>query len=342
MLGALYIARDMLAPFALAVVAAAALQPLMRRLEGWRLPAPLGATLIVVSGVTLAALLTTALVDPVTEWASQAPAATAAVNRSLRSVRTRLADLGWRMSPSTAAERQAMPPEGLAGEFVGQAVTGTVHAPAVAPFIRRAFPGTTAVVIGALEFLVFLLFLLAGGDAWGRRLREAAGSSAEGERLVKLAEECREAVARYLLVTLGINLAQGIVVGLTLWAIGMPGALLWGVATVIAEFLPYIGGFAMMILLALAGLVSAPDLRLALLAPLCYLLITTVQNNFLSPIFYGRGLKLNPVAILLGVVFWWGLWGVAGAFLAVPFLAAAKLVAEYHPPLQPLAAFLEG
>ena len=167
MLGALYIARDMLAPFALAVVAAAALQPLMRRLEGWRLPAPLGATLIVVSGVTLAALLTTALVDPVTEWASQAPAATAAVNRSLRSVRTRLADLGWRMSPSTAAERQAMPPEGLAGEFVGQAVTGTVHAPAVAPFIRRAFPGTTAVVIGALEFLVFLLFLLAGGDAWG-------------------------------------------------------------------------------------------------------------------------------------------------------------------------------
>lgn len=332
----------MLAPFALAVVAAAALRPVMRRLEKWRLPAPVGAGLIVVTGVTLVALLTMAMADPVTEWASQAPAATAAVNRSLHSVRDRLAQLGWRMAPSTAAERQALPPEGLAGEFVGQAVTGTVRAPAVAPFIRRAFPTTTAVVVGALEFLIFLLFLLAGGDAWGRRLRDAAGSSAEGERLVKLAEQIREAVARYLLVTLLINLVQGVVAGLILWAIGMPAPLLWGVATVIAEFLPYIGGFGMMILLALAGLVSAPDLRLAILAPLCYLLITTVQNNFLSPVLYGRGLKLNPVAILLGVVCWWGLWGVAGAFLAVPFLAGAKLIAEYHPPLQPLAAFLEG
>jgi len=342
LLGALYVARDVLAPFALAVVAAAALRPVVRRLEQWRLPAPAGATLIVLSGVLLVALLTAALVDPVTQWASQVPAATSAVNRSLRSFRDRLGQLGWRMAPSTAAERQATPPEGLAGELVGQAVTGTVRAPAIAPFIRRALPTTTAIVIGALEFLVFLLFLLAGGDTWGRRLREAAGSSAEGERLVTLAEQVREAVARYLLVTLGINLAQGILVGLTLWLLGMPEPLLWAVATVVMEFLPYIGGFMMMVLLAFAGLVSSPDLRLAILAPLSYLLITTVQNNFVSPIFYGRGLKLNPVAILLAVVFWWGLWGVAGAFLAVPFLAAAKLVAEYHSPLQPLAAFLEG
>lgn len=334
--------RAVLAPFTLAVVAAGALRPAMRRLEAWKLPAPIGAGLIVVTGVTIIAFLAAAMADPVTEWASQAPAATTAVNRSLRSVRARLAQLGWRMSPSTAAERQAMPPEGMAGEFVGQAVTGTVRAPAIAPFIRRAFPTTSAVVIGALEFLVFLLFMLAGGDAWGRRLRKAAGSSKEGERLVLLAEKCREAIAHYLLVTLGINLVQGLVVGLSLWAIGMPEPLLWGVATVIAEALPYIGGFTMLILLALGGLVSSPDLRLAVLAPLCYLLVTTIQNNFLSPILYGRGLKLNPVAILLGVVFWWGLWGVVGAFLAVPLLAATKLVAEAHPSLHPLAAFLEG
>lgn len=341
-IGALYVGRDILAPFALAVVAAAALRPLIRRLEQWRIPAPVSATILVLGGVTVVVFLTIALADPVAEWASKTPAATAAVNRSLHSVRERLAELGWRMGPSTAAERQATPPEGLAGELVGQAVTGTVKAPALAPFIRRAFPTTTAVVIGIIEFLVFLVFMLAAGDSWGLRLKEAAGSYAEGERLMKLADQIREAVAHYLLVTLVLNISQAIVVALVLWMIGMPAPLLWGLATAVAEFLPYIGGFVMMILLALAGLVSAPDLRLALLAPASYLLITTLQNNVVTPLLFGRGLKLNPVAILLAVVAWWALWGVAGAFLAIPFLAAAKLVAEYHPPLRPLAAFLQG
>lgn len=341
-IGAMYVARDVLAPFALAVIAAAALRPLIRRMEGWRIPAPAAATLVVATGVTVVVLLSAALADPVSEWAAQAPAATAAVNRSLRTVRDRLSQLGWKMSPSTAAERQATPPEGLAGELVGQAVTGTVRAPALAPFIRRAFPTTTAIAVGLLEFLFFLLFMLAGGDSWGRRLKEAAGSHAEGQRLITLAEEIRQAVAHYLLVTLAINLGQGILVALLLWLIGMPAAFLWGLATFFAEFLPYVGGFMMMILLALAGVVSAPDLRLAVLAPACYLLITTLQNNVVTPLLFGRGLKLNPVAILLAVVLWWGLWGVAGAFLAIPFLAAAKLVAEYHPPLRPLAAFLQG
>lgn len=342
LIGALYVGRDILAPFALAVVAAAALRPLVRRFEGWRVPAPVSAAVLVVGGVTVVVFLGMALADPVAEWASKTPAATAAVNRSLHSVRERLAELGWRMGPSTAAERQATPPEGLAGELVGQAVTGTVKAPALAPFIRRAFPTTTAVVVGILEFLVFLGFMLAAGGAWGLRLKEAAGTYAEGERLMKLADGIREAVAHYLVVTVAVNLVQGIVVALVLWMIGMPAPLLWGIATAVAEFLPYIGGFVMMVLLALAGLVSAPDLRLALLAPACYLLITTIQNNIATPLLFGRGLKLNPVAILLAVVFWWALWGVAGAFLAIPFLAAARLVAEYHPPLRPLAAFLQG
>lgn len=341
-IGALYVGRDILAPLALALVAAAALRPLVRRFEGWRIPAPVSAAVLILGGVTVVVVLGIAMADPVAQWASKTPAATAAVNRSLRSVRGRLAELGWQMGPSSAAERAATPPEGLAGELVGQAVTGTVKAPALAPFIRRAFPTTTAVVVGTLEFLVFLGFMLAGGASWGLRLKEAAGTYAEGERLMKLADQIREAVAHYLIVTVVLNVTQGILVALVLWMIGMPAPILWGLATMVAEFLPYIGGFMMMILLALAGLVSAPDLRLALLAPACYLLITTLQNNVATPLLFGRGLKLNPVAILLAVVVWWALWGVAGAFLAIPFLAAARLVAEYHPPLRPLAAFLQG
>lgn len=71
-----------------------------------------------------------------------------------------------------------------------------------------------------------------------------------------------------------------------------------------------------------------------------YLLITTLQNNLLSPAAYGRSLRLNPTAILAGVMFWGLVWGIAGVFLAVPLLAAMRVVAERRDALAPVAVFL--
>ena len=70
-----------------------------------------------------------------------------------------------------------------------------------------------------------------------------------------------------------------------------------------------------MILLTLAGLATFDGIGQALLPPAVYLTISTLQNNLVSPVAYGRRLRLNPVAILIGVLFWYYLWGVAGAFL---------------------------
>ena len=55
---------------------------------------------------------------------------------------------------------------------------------------------------------------------------------------------------------------------------------------------------------------------------------------------YGRGLRLNPVAVLVGVLLWWLLWGVPGAFLAVPILATFKILGEHVPSLTPVSEFL--
>jgi predicted PurR-regulated permease PerM len=78
----------------------------------------------------------------------------------------------------------------------------------------------------------------------------------------------------------------------------------------------------------------------AAIAPAAYLVITTLQNNLISPAAYGRGLRLNPAAILIAVMFWGLLWGVAGVFLAVPLLAAMRVAAEHTAGLEPLAIFL--
>ena len=151
----------------------------------------------------------------------------------------------------------------------------------------------------------------------------------------------RAVVARYVGVTVGINIGQGLVVGLTMWALGLPSPALWGVLTAVFELVPYLGGFVMVALLTLAGLASGGSVGHALLAPAAYLLISTLQNNLVSPTLYGRGLSLNPAAILVSVMFWYALWGVAGALLAVPILAAARVLSTHVDALRPMGVFLE-
>jgi predicted PurR-regulated permease PerM len=46
------------------------------------------------------------------------------------------------------------------------------------------------------------------------------------------------------------------------------------------------------------------------------------------------------VAVFVGLTFWWFLWGVPGAFIAVPLLAAFKTVCDHVPALAPVGEFL--
>ena len=78
-----------------------------------------------------------------------------------------------------------------------------------------------------------------------------------------------------------------------------------------------------------------------ILAPGSYLLITTLQNNLVSPVIYGQPLKLNPIAILVSVAIWGFIWGITVAFLAVPILAGAKVICDHTDQLQAIWAFLE-
>jgi predicted PurR-regulated permease PerM len=173
------------------------------------------------------------------------------------------------------------------------------------------------------------------------KLVRMAHSSAERRRWPDVAGEMRDVVARYLLVTLLINVGQAVVIGLAAWAVGMPTPALWAALTFVAEWVPYLGGLTVIALLLVAQLATSQSLVHALLMPGIYLVVTTLQNNLVSPIAYGRGLRLNPTAILVAVMLFYFMWGVAGAFLAVPIVAALRVLASRVPPLEPLSIALE-
>jgi predicted PurR-regulated permease PerM len=346
-LAALYFGRTVFVPIAVAGLLAAALRPAVIRLERWRLPAPLGSAALILAGLAVVVIGGSLLAAPLRDFAAKIPAAVAAGLDRLESLRQTLVPA--RRSPrgegSEAAQAPANTGKRAADPSPPQAQDSSSAAaplPPLAPIAGRLFGTTTEIVAGVVESLLLLYFLLAAGGKWHDQMIVAAPTAGARRTATQLVGEIREAVGRYLLVTTLINVGQGLLVGVVTAIIGLPGAALWGLLTVVAEFVPYAGSATMIALLTLIGVTSSASLGQALLAPAAYLVIAVVQTNLVSPIVYGRGLNLNPVAILIAVVLWSFLWGVPGAFLAVPLLAAGKLLCDRSDGLRSVAAFLEA
>jgi predicted PurR-regulated permease PerM len=94
------------------------------------------------------------------------------------------------------------------------------------------------------------------------------------------------------------------------------------------------------VVLSVAGLATFDDVGHALLVPGSYLVINLVQANFVGPLLLGQRLELNPVAILVSLAFWFWIWGIAGAFIAVPLLATFKICCDHIERLAPVGEFL--
>jgi predicted PurR-regulated permease PerM len=237
----------------------------------------------------------------------------------------------------------AAPSQGQAtagADAAPQPVAPVAPAPAGPGFLGRVLGTTTSLVGGITEVLVLLLLLLASGDLFYRKLLKVMPRRQDKREAAEVVQEAQSVVFRYVAVTAMINLAQGAVVAVVLWFLGMPNPVLWGLATFVLEFIPYLGATIMICLLSVVAFASFDEAWRIAAAPGSYLLITTLQNNIVSPVAYGDRLKLNPVAVLIGVLFWWFIWGIGGAFLAVPIIATVRIISAHTRSFHALAEFL--
>jgi predicted PurR-regulated permease PerM len=125
-----------------------------------------------------------------------------------------------------------------------------------------------------------------------------------------------------------------------MWALGMPNPPLWGVLVLFLEFIPYLGALVMVGVLTLAALSTFDNVPHIIAVPASYLAVNLLQAYVVTPLLLGKRLTLNPVAILIGLILWWEVWGVAGAFIAVPLLATFKILCDHIETLAPVGEFL--
>jgi predicted PurR-regulated permease PerM len=122
----------------------------------------------------------------------------------------------------------------------------------------------------------------------------------------------------------------------------MPSPILWGIATALANFLPYIGPAIVTVAAFGIGVVVYDTLWQGFLPPVLFLIVATMEGQIITPMIVGQRHSLNPVAILLSIAFWGWIWGIIGALIAVPMLVTAKVFADYVDGFRPIGEFLSA
>src|SRR4030095_16303847 len=108
------------------------------------------------------------------------------------------------------------------------------------------------------------------------------------------------------------------------------------------NYFPYLGAAASLAVLTAVAALTFDELREVLAVPAVFFTFTVVEGQFLSPLIIGRHLILNPVVILLSMLFWAWLWGVVGALLAVPILVGIRIFCEHNERLKAVGEWLGG
>ena len=193
---------------------------------------------------------------------------------------------------------------------------------------------------GVGETLVLLYLLLASGDLFLQKLVHVMPTMSDKKRAVEISREIQQNISNYLFSVSLINLGLGTVVSVGLYWLGVPNAAMWGILVAVLNFIPYFGPVAGIILLGIVGLVSFDTLGKGLLPAAWYLLLHTLEANFITPVLLGRRFTLNPVVIFVSLIFWTWLWGVPGALLSVPILVSVKVICDRVPPLSSVSELL--
>jgi predicted PurR-regulated permease PerM len=324
------LADEMVVPVVCAGLLKLLLQPAVRGLERLWLPRPLAALISVAVLVGLLVAFGTLLSAPASAWLAKLPDAVPRLEQRLSVLR----------QPIQAIDARIKEIESFAGS--------TAPGPNMMMVERASsteetlFTGTRTVLGVLLTSLLFLFFLLVSGDTFLRRLVEILPRFRDKRQVVDIVQQIERDISAYLVTVTAMNLLVGISTGLLTWAVGLDSPVLWGVAAFLLNYLPILGPSVGVGLFLLIGLLSFDSLWRACLPAVGYLAIHMVEGEAVTPMLLARRFTLNPVIVMFSIVFWYWMWGVPGAILAVPMLAISKIVCDRIRDLSAFGHFLGG
>lgn len=176
--------------------------------------------------------------------------------------------------------------------------------------------------------LVLTFFFLKDGDRFLPWVRKTTGATV-GWHLTEVLTRTWNTLAGFIRAQAIVSLIDAVFIGIGLVFLGVPLAMVLAIITFFAGFIPIVGAVSAGAISVLVALVSN-GLQTAIFVLILILVVQQLEGNVLSPILQSKAMDLHPVIVLLSVTIGGGLFGIVGAFLAVPVAAAVAVWLRYH------------
>ena len=368
----LWIGRQIFVPVAFAVLLSFVLAPMVRLLRKWRVGRGLSVFIVVAIAVMVFFALGAVLTRQVSLLASNLPQYEKTITTKVQSLRGAAAQLtvisgvsqlmdnfGAQLSRSPGVQSLETPnqnaPPGAGRQQPQQPMQVVVHQPTPGPLEI-----IESVAVSALEplatsgiILVFVVFILLQREDLRDRLIRLAGSD-DLQRTTAAIDDAARRLSRYFLVQTAVNASFGLIVGIGLWLIGVPGAPLWGVLSMILRFVPYIGAILSAAFPIALSAAVAPGWTMTLETAALFGVAEPIMGQVVEPLLYGHSTGLSPIAVVVAATFWTWLWGPVGLILAMPLTVCLVVLGRHvdqlefldillgdAPPLTPVETFYQ-
>ncbi|WP_244642452.1 AI-2E family transporter [Phyllobacterium sp. 628] len=371
---ALYFARDIFVPLALALLLTFALSPLVTKLHRFGVPKALSVVSVVLTAFIAIFLFATIVVGQLTVLAQNLPSYQYNIEAKIRTIKDAqsgngIFDRGARMfkrlgeeiGRSDAVERfpsggnadntAQRPPQNVESQTQNNSPLRTDDANKPVPVEIRYPPPDPLQLLQTVAgpliqplatigiVIVFVIFMLLRREDLRDRFIRLVGAS-DIHRTTTALHDAGKRVGQYLLMQLVINICFGVPIGIGLWLIGIPNPMLWGLLAIALRFVPYIGPFIAAFFPLLLSLAVDPGWMLLFWTAALFIVLELISNNILEPVLYGSRTGLSPVAILLAAIVWTWIWGPIGLFLSTPLTVCLVVLGRHVPKFEFLDVLL--
>src|SRR3984893_18261287 len=344
----LYFGREIIIPIALAILLSFVLAPLVGLLQRLRVPRGLAVVSVVIIAFTLIFAIGSLLAAQLTQLARDLPSYQSTITEKIQSFRETTAGRGTleRASGMLKDLSKELDKPKDAASALGAGASPKAAAPLIpVPVeVRQPDPGALESLQSLISpllhplattgiIVIFVIFILLQREDLRNRLIRLAGSH-DLQRTTAALDDAAARLSRLFLIQLLLNGTFGIVIGLGLWIIGIPSAILWGILAAVLRFVPYIGAaIAAAFPLALAVAVD-PSWSMLLWTLALFLIVEPMVGHVIEPMVYGHSTGLSPVAVVASATFWTALWGPIGLVLATPLTVCLVVLGRHVERLE--------
>jgi predicted PurR-regulated permease PerM len=299
--------RELFVPFAIAVLVWYVINALTRQFQrirpgGWQVPRWLGLALSLLAMGVAVNLVVDLITANVNEVAKAAPAYAENLDRLVDRL------FAWFDLPEAPTFAEMLKDINVA-PWIGTLATAL-----------SGFAGKLGLV------LVYVLFLLMSQGFFGQKLDALFPEAERRQRMQQMIERMQGEIQSYLWIKTLVSILTGVVSYVVLAAVGVDFASFWAFVIFLLNYIPTIGSIVGVVFPALLTLVQFDTPGPFLIVALGLGAIQFVIGNVLEPRLQGASLGLDPLVLILALIAWGMLWGVAGMFLAVPITVMVMIV----------------